>query len=158
MSEQEPSYQLNVSRIFAAPPRAVYRAFVTADLLAEWLPPAGWSTRPDQVEVDAQPGGRLSYTVTSTHDPARRIVTSAAFEEVGEDRLLVWSEDVRPEPTAVQAAGAVRVELHDEPGSATRLELRAGPYSEAGEIDAREFWNLASGRLDLVLERTSSAV
>jgi uncharacterized protein YndB with AHSA1/START domain len=158
MSEREPSYQLNVSRIFTAPPRAVYRAFVSPELLADWLPPAGWSVRPEQVEIDARPGGRLRYTVTDTHDAAHRIVTSAVFEEAADGRLLAWSEEVRPEPAAMETAGMVRVELHEEPGGVTRLELRAGPYTEAGEIEAREFWNLASGRLDLVLERTSSAV
>ncbi|HXW43459.1 MAG TPA: SRPBCC domain-containing protein [Streptosporangiaceae bacterium] len=158
MSEREPSYELNVSRIFTAPPRAVYLAFVSADLLAEWLPPAGWSAQREQVEIDARPGGRLRYTVTSTRDAARRIVTSAVFDEVEEGRLLAWSEEVRPEPAALEAAEAVRVELHEEPGGSTRLELRAGPYTEAGEIEAREFWNLASGRLDLVLEHSSSGV
>jgi len=158
MSQREPSYQLNVSRIFTAPPQAVYRAFVSPGLLAEWLAPAGWSVQPEQVEIDARPGGRLRYTVTSMRDPARRIVTSAVFEEVEAGRLLAWSAEVRPEPSALETAGAVRVELFDQPGGTTRLELRAGPYTEAGEIEAREFWNLASGRLDVVLEHLSSGV
>jgi len=158
MSEQEPSYQLNVSRIFDAPPRDVYRAFLDPGLLAEWLAPAGWHMLAGQVEVDAQPGGSLRYTVVSSHDPAQRAATSAVFSRVAADRLLAWSSEIRPAPAAREKARALAVGLHEEPGGTTRLELRAGPYTEAGEIDAREFWNLAFGRLDMLLEHTASSV
>jgi uncharacterized protein YndB with AHSA1/START domain len=158
MSEQEPSYQLSVSRIFSAPRAAVYRAFMDTGQLCEWLAPAGWTIRPDQVEIDPRPGGRLSYTAASAHDPTLRTATSAVFGRVSEGRLFACRGEVRPKPAAIEMARALAIELHDEPGGMTRLELRAGPYTEAGEIDAREFWNLAFGRLDVLLEHTSSSV
>jgi len=158
MSDQEPSYQLSVSRIFSAPPAAVYHAFTDPGQLCEWLAPAGWSIRPDQVEIDPRPGGRLSYTAVSTHDPTLRTATSAVFGRVSPGRLFACSGEVRPQPAAAQAASALAIALHDEHGGATRIELRAGPYTEAGEIDAREFWNLAFGRLDVLLKTVSSTV
>jgi uncharacterized protein YndB with AHSA1/START domain len=158
VSDQEPSYQLNVSRIFSAPREAVYRAFTDPGQLSEWLAPAGWSIGPDQVEIDPKPGGQLSYTATSTRDPTLRTATSAEFGRVSEGRLFACSGEIRPQPAAAEMARALAIALHDERGGATRLELRAGPYTEAGEIDAREFWNLAFGRLDVLLEHMSSAV
>ena len=150
---QEASYQLNLSRIFGVAPRAVYRAFVEPDLLAAWFPRAGWSMPPEQAEIDPRPGGRMRYVLVSTHDPVQRMVSSAKFSSADEDRLLAWTKEPSSAGSARQAPAArsVQVELVPEPHGTTRLELREGPFSEAAEIDARECWNCAFGRLDRAL-------
>jgi uncharacterized protein YndB with AHSA1/START domain len=150
--DRSPSYELNISRIFAAPRDAVYRAFAGADLLAEWLIPSGWSMHSDQIEIDAQPGGGLRYEFVNADDPGQRMTTSAQFGVVVPDELLTWTEVTAGDPAAGYSAYTTRVELHEEPGSKTRLELRQGPYTEAGETDAREWWNGAFSRLDSLLE------
>ncbi|MGH3407256.1 MAG: hypothetical protein ACRDRJ_32860, partial [Streptosporangiaceae bacterium] len=40
IGRQEPAYQLDVSRISAAPPQAVRRAFTDSDLRGQWVPTA----------------------------------------------------------------------------------------------------------------------
>jgi uncharacterized protein YndB with AHSA1/START domain len=153
MNDQEVTYQLNVSRIFGAMPPAVYRAFVEPRLLAVWFPRSGWSMPPEQAEIDPRPGGRLRYVLVSTHEPVGHIVRSAEFSAAQEDRLLAWTW----ESSSGRGAGAavpahtVEVEFLPEPHRTTRLELREEPFSEAAEIDARECWNCAFGRLDRAL-------
>jgi hypothetical protein len=68
--------------------------------------------------------------------------------------LLTWAERsgqaAESEPAVPRT---VRVQLHDEPGGKTRLDLLAGPYSEARESEARAWWDSAFSHLDNVLER-----
>ena len=152
MNDRQVSYQLDISRIFGRTPPAVYRAFVEPSLLAVWFPRTGWSMPPQQAEIDPRPGGRLRYVLVSTHEPVGHVVRSAVFSDVQEDRLLAWTREPSG-ATAGEAAPAhtVRVEFFPEPHGTTRLELREEPFSEAAEIDARECWNCAFGRLDRVL-------
>jgi uncharacterized protein YndB with AHSA1/START domain len=150
---QQASYQLNLSRIFGVVPSAVYRAFIEPGLLAAWFPRAGWSIPPEQAEIDPRPGGRLRYVMVSMHDPVQRSVRSAEFSAADEDRLLAWTQVRSPGGAARQARAArtVHVEFFPESHGTTRLELREGPFSEAAEMDARECWNCAFGRLDRAL-------
>jgi len=156
MDSQDVTYELDISRIFGVPPPTVYRAFVEPCLLAAWFPRSGWSMPPQQAEIDPRPGGRLRYVLVSTHEPAGHVVRSAVFSHAQEDRLLAWTLESAPGSSAGTSGGAapahtVEVELVPEPHRTTRLELREGPFSEAAEIDARECWNAAFGRLDRVL-------
>jgi uncharacterized protein YndB with AHSA1/START domain len=153
VNDGEVTYQLNLSRIFGVPPPAVYRAFIEPRLLAVWFPRSGWSMPPEQAEIDPRPGGRLRYVLVSTHEPAGHIVRSAKFSTTQEDRLLAWTWESSASGKAGEAVPAhtVEVEFVSEPHRTTRLELREEPFSEAAEIDARECWNCAFGRLDRVL-------
>ncbi len=125
MNAQEPAYELEVSRIFNAPPTAVRRAFTDPGRRAKWLPAASLPV-PDPTES-------------------------------AEDGSLMWTEHPAPSSGAADGTGStdrtVRVELGDEPGGMTLLELRAGPYDEAGEGDARAWWDSAFSHLDTELER-----
>jgi uncharacterized protein YndB with AHSA1/START domain len=153
MTDQEVTYQLNMSRIFGAPPAAVYRAFVEPSLLAVWFPRSGWSMPPQQAEIDPRPGGMLHYLLVSTHEPVGHIVRSAEFSDAQEARLLAWTWKSSARGGAGEAVPAhtVEVEFLSESHRTTRLELREEPFSEAAEIDARECWNCAFGRLDRAL-------
>ncbi|HUB38389.1 MAG TPA: SRPBCC domain-containing protein [Streptosporangiaceae bacterium] len=153
MHDQEVIYQLNMSRIFGMPPRAVYRAFVQPRLLAVWFPRSGWSMPPEQAEIDPRPGGKLRYVLVSTHEPVGHRVRSAEFSAAQEDTLLAWTWEPSSRGRAGGAGPAhtVEVEFIPEPHRTTRLELREEPFSEAAEIDARECWNCAFGRLDRAL-------
>jgi uncharacterized protein YndB with AHSA1/START domain len=153
MNDHEVTYQLNMSRIFGVTPPAVYRAFVEPRLLAVWFPRSGWSMPPQQAEIDPRPGGRLRYVLVSTHEPVGHVVRSAKFSDVQEDRLLAWSWEPSSGGSTGKAAPAhtVEVEFFPESHGTTRLELREEPFSEAAEIDARECWNCAFGRLDRAL-------
>ena len=57
---------VRLHRVLAAPPERVYRAFLDADAMAKWLPPAGFTCKVQQ--MDARVGGtfRMSFTNFST--------------------------------------------------------------------------------------------
>jgi uncharacterized protein YndB with AHSA1/START domain len=152
MNDHQVTYQLNMSRIFGVTPPGVYRAFIEPRLLAVWFPRSGWSMPPQQAEIDPRPGGRLRYVLVSTHEPVGHVVRSAEFSDVRQDRLLAWrwlsSGGGAGEAAPVHT---VEVEFFPESHGTTRLELREEPFSEAAEIDARECWNCAFGRLDRAL-------
>jgi uncharacterized protein YndB with AHSA1/START domain len=57
---------VRLHRVIAAPPEKVYRAFLDADALAQWLPPNGFTARVHH--LDAKVGGtfRMSFTNFTT--------------------------------------------------------------------------------------------
>jgi hypothetical protein len=120
MNCQEPTYELEVSRIFGAPPSAVRRAFTDPELRAQWFP------------TDGRPMPDLS--------------------ESAEDASLTWAEQGSSGEVPLGSASMVRVELRDEPGGRALLKLKAGPYNEARETDARAWWNSAFSHLDTMLD------
>jgi len=152
MEDQPARYQLNLSRIFPAPRQALCRAFTDPGLLARWFCPAGWSMPPDQVEVDARPGGSMRYTLVSAEDPSHRMTVPAQYTAVSEGELVAWTQETDEDAGCGGQDRTLRVEFHDEPRGKTRVELRQGPYTEADEIDAREWWNIAFSHLDLLME------
>jgi uncharacterized protein YndB with AHSA1/START domain len=114
------------SRIVAASPDAVYRAFSTAESLMAWLPPGGMSGR--ALAYDFRPDGR--YRIELTYDdaarcgagkttartdvsagsflalePPRRIIQTVEFESndsaFAGQMLMTWSFEAVPEGTRV---------------------------------------------------------
>ena len=73
--------------MIAAPPEKVYAAFVDADALAAWLPPAGKSGRFGR--FDLPPGG--SYRMVLTYaDPATSRGKTTANSDVVEGSVFGW--------------------------------------------------------------------
>jgi uncharacterized protein YndB with AHSA1/START domain len=50
-------------RVLTAPPERIYRAFLTADAMAKWLPPHGFTGHVHQ--MDAKVGGKYRMTFTN---------------------------------------------------------------------------------------------
>ena len=57
----------------------------------------------------------------------------------------------RPGSPVAAEPGLLRVELYDERGGKTRLELLQGPFTQDQEATARAWWDSAFSRLDDVL-------
>jgi uncharacterized protein YndB with AHSA1/START domain len=55
---EKPSYDIELTRVFEAPPERVYQAFTDPDLFARWYGPVGFPVDPETVEIDARVGGR----------------------------------------------------------------------------------------------------
>lgn len=57
---------VRLHRVLRAPPERIYRAFLTADAMAKWLPPNGFTGRVHH--MDAKVGGtfRMSFTNFTT--------------------------------------------------------------------------------------------
>ena len=84
---------IRLHRVLHAPPERVYRAFTTAEALAKWLPPHGFTCKVH--ELDARVGGkyRMSFTnLGSGHShsfggvflelvPGQRVVHTDRFDD-----------------------------------------------------------------------------
>ncbi|HWI39659.1 MAG TPA: SRPBCC family protein [Burkholderiales bacterium] len=84
---------IRLHRVLHAPPERVYRAFTTAEALAKWLPPHGFTCKVH--ELDARIGGkyRMSFTnLGSGHShsfggvflelvPGQRVVHTDRFDD-----------------------------------------------------------------------------
>jgi uncharacterized protein YndB with AHSA1/START domain len=148
----EPTYELEISRVFDAPRELVYQAFVDPDQLAQWFGPVGYMVPRDTVEVDARPGGYQRFVMVNADNPSERSPIDATFTEVIENELLVGEQKVEGIPGFEGIARmTLRVEFHEEPGGKTRLELRQGPFSRQLEANSREGWNSSFGKLDDLL-------
>jgi len=57
-----PTGTVRLHRVLRAPPERIYRAFLTADAMAKWLPPNGFTCKVHH--MDARVGGtfRMSFT------------------------------------------------------------------------------------------------
>ena len=95
---------IRLHRVLHAPPERVYRAFTTAEALAKWLPPHGFTCKVH--ELDARVGGkyRMSFTnLGSGHShsfggvflelvPGQRVVHTDRFDDAnlpGEMRTTI---------------------------------------------------------------------
>lgn len=68
------------SRMIAASPREVFRAFVEPHAIIRWLPPAGASAVLE--EFDPRPGGAFRMTLTFDHDGSTKRKTSQSSDTV----------------------------------------------------------------------------
>jgi len=57
----EHPYDIEITRVFDAPPERVYQAFTDPDQFARWYGPVGFPVQRDTVEVDARVGGRQRF-------------------------------------------------------------------------------------------------
>lgn len=123
------------SRVIAAPPEKVYAAFVDADALKAWLPPAGMSGRFER--FDPHPGGSYRMVLTYGDAPASG-GKATADSDIVEARYI----DMVPGIRVVQAVDFVS----DDPSYAgtmtmsweftgvdggTRVDIRADDVPDA---------------------------
>ena len=56
------SNDVRLHRVLKAPPARVYRAFVEADALCQWLPPYGYTAKMHEFSAKVGGGYRMSFT------------------------------------------------------------------------------------------------
>jgi len=141
---------IQITRIFDAPRKLVYRAFTDPGQLAQWFGPVGCSVPRDSVEIDARVGGHLRFVMTG---PDVRSTVDATFTEVVENQLLSAEMEAAGVPGVTGSLRVhLRLEFHDEGNGKTRLELRQGPFA-AGQLgaDTRSGWESSFTKLDALL-------
>lgn len=107
-------------RVLRAPPERIYQAFITADALAKWLPPQGFTAHVHA--LDARVGGRfrMSFTQFSTGhghgfggeylqmEPGRLLRYTDQFDDPGLPGLLTVTVKLTP------GIGGTRVDIRQE--------------------------------------------
>ena len=117
------AHELVIERAFAAPRDAVFRAWVSPEVLRRW-----WGAGPDwtspAVEIDLRPGGRYRL---SMQDPSGTVRTvGGEYVEVDPPRRLVYTWAWETHGAANDAPTLVTVEFHE--GGAGRDHRRPHPH------------------------------
>jgi uncharacterized protein YndB with AHSA1/START domain len=148
---ETPPYDIEITRVFDAPPERVYQAFTDPDQFVEWYGPVGFPVDRDTVELDARVGGRQLFAMVSDADPSMRTGFDGRFIDVVQNVLLssrrAWDGipgQAGPWPSNL------RVEFFDYDGK-TRLVVREGPHP-AGTADlGRQAWEMMLPKLESLL-------
>lgn len=148
---ETPTYDVHISRWFAAPPELVYRAFVDPQQLAQWFGPLQFVVPLSSVDVDPTPGGHWRMTMVDKDDPEAVAPISATFTEIVENQLIVGYELTRGFPGLEDGTKVtMSVEFVPENGG-TRLELHQGPLPEAMKEAARVGWQQSLYKLEALM-------
>lgn len=145
------TFDVNISRYFAASPELVYRAFTDPEQLAQWFGPLMFTVPLASVDVDARAGGHWRMTMVGKDNPEWSSPVDATFTEVVENKLLVGYEITKDFPGLEDGTRmTLSIEFIPE-GDGTRLEINQGPMP----VEMREMsvvgWNQSFHKLDGLL-------
>jgi uncharacterized protein YndB with AHSA1/START domain len=148
---ETPPYDVEITRIFDAPPARVYQAFTDPDQFAEWYGPAGFPVDRDSVELDARVGGRHRFAMVSETDPSMRTGFDGRFTEVVQNVVLSSRGAWDGIPGQAEAwPSNLRVEFQDHDGK-TRLVVREGPHPPGSADLGRQAWEMMLPKLESLL-------
>lgn len=92
MTDQQPGAgELTFTRVFDAPRDLVFRCLIEPEHLTHFWGPAGVSTPPDKISVDARPGGVFESVMVNDADGSEyrmRVI----YDEVVAPERLVWTD------------------------------------------------------------------
>ncbi|MET8364525.1 SRPBCC domain-containing protein [Micromonospora sp. NPDC049580] len=144
--------QLVISRVFDAPRKLVYQAFIDPDHLAAWWGPIGNSLPRDEIEFDVRPGGFQRWTEVNAATPDLRVHVHVDLTDVADGELLegVMHVSGRLQEGIEPFETRLRVEFHDESDGRTRLEIRQW-LPEHLTQPSEEGWRQAFTKLDAAL-------
>jgi uncharacterized protein YndB with AHSA1/START domain len=91
MTEAITAHEITIRRVLDAPREAVWDAWTRPEQLAAWWGPSGWSTPPQNVEIDLRPGGVMRITSVSEEDGSE-MTTVGTLSEVVEPERLAFEE------------------------------------------------------------------
>ena len=87
------SSEIEITRVYAAPPQLVWNAWTEPAQLAAWWGKRGWTARLDSVELDVRPGGRFRVTTVNDQNGSE-MTNEGTYTEVDEPRRLAFGESV----------------------------------------------------------------
>lgn len=90
--------EITITRVYAAPREAVWRAWTEPEQIAAWWGKRGWHTPLESVTLDVRPGGAFRLTSISDAD-GREMRHDGVYREVVAPERLVFAE--------LRAGGAV---------------------------------------------------
>ncbi|HST43666.1 MAG TPA: SRPBCC domain-containing protein [Luteimonas sp.] len=143
---------LRVTRHIAAPPEAVWTAYV--ERTTEWFTPRPWST--PAVDFDLRPGGRANVTMAAPDGTT--VAYQGVFLEVVPNRRLV-STGAMTEGWHPQAGDMpfVRIDTFEPEGDGTRYTAEARHWDSGVAARHRDMgfdtgWGAAADQLAALVE------
>jgi uncharacterized protein YndB with AHSA1/START domain len=146
--DQDPT-AIRIERTYAAPAKAVFEAWTSAEMLRRWYPPgADWDT--PVAEVDLRVGGRLRIVMRSPI--GEEFGGGGEYREMEPTRLVfTWAWD-RPDVGA--GTQLVEVDLTEHPnGTTTVVMINRGLADEQSRESHREGWEGSFDNLDRLFSR-----
>ena len=155
----DPDLDLEFTRVIAAPPSAVWRAWTEPDLLRQWFLPAPFALRVDRLDV--YPGGGL-VTSMSEDGASFQPHIDAAILAVEPGSRLVWTNAIdsewRPQqPQPVPLTTDIRLLEHPD-GTDYRAIVRHGRREDRDRhVDLGFFpgWEMVTDQLAALLSATA---
>jgi len=145
------TFDVNISRYFAASPELVYRAFTDPEQLAQWFGPLMFTVPLSSVDVDARAGGHWRMAMVGKDNPEWSSPVDVTFTEVIENRLLVGYEITKDFP-GLEDGTRMTLSIEFIPdGDGTRLEINQGPMPEEMREMSVVGWNQSFHKLDGLL-------
>jgi uncharacterized protein YndB with AHSA1/START domain len=127
---------LELDRIVPAPRARVFSAFTTADQLAQWWGPKGFTI--PSIDFEARAGG--SYRIEMRPPEGEPFFLAGVFRAVEPPERLAFTF-AWEEPDPDDSETLVELSLHDR-GDSTELALRQGPFrTEARRNLHRDGWS-----------------
>lgn len=116
--------ELEVTRVFDAPPRIVFAAWTRPDLFRQWWMPKSVGIPIHSCEMDVRTGG--GYRLGFLMDDGQVMEFFGKYLEVVPDQRLVWTND--------EGAGAVTTVTFEARGEQTLLTYR-DRFPTAADLD-----------------------
>jgi uncharacterized protein YndB with AHSA1/START domain len=122
---------LTLTRVIAAPPEKVFRAWIEPEAMKRWFAPSDAFTVPE-VETDPRVGG--AYRIVMLAPDGERHCVRGVYREMTPPRRLVftWAWESTPERESL-----VTVELKAQAGK-TQLMLKHEQFADAEARDKHE--------------------
>lgn len=147
----EPTRDLGIERLIAAPLAVVWRCLSQAQHLARWWVPEPLSIA--EMDLDPRPGGRFGYVMVMPGDVRERMEMMILAAE--QDRRLVFTDMMTAGfvPVAQPFMGfAAELTLTPAPGGtlyrATARHARAEDAARHAQMGFAEGWGTVAGQLD----------
>lgn len=150
----DPALDLVLERVIDVPPRAVWAAWTTPDLLRRWFCPLPWTV--SDCEIDLRPGGMFRTTMRSPE--GKEFPNLGCWLEIVPERRLVWTDTLLPGFRPGPHPFITAVITMEPQGTGTRyaamaLHRDAAEMKRHEEMGFREGWGAALEQL-VALART----
>lgn len=123
--ETAPPAELMITRMFNAPPSAVYDAWTKADLLKQWFAPQPWKV--SQAELDVRPGG--ASLIVMDDGEGNQFPSRGVYLDVVENERIVFTDAYTEAWQPSQKAFATMIVTFEEVEGGTRYTARARHWS-----------------------------
>ena len=140
---------IEVSRVIEAPAERIYKAFLDADALAKFSPPAGYTARYDH--ADGEVGGTYRGTFTSL-DKSEEHSFGGEYVELVPHERIVQTDEFETDAPEMQSEMTVTITL-EEVEDGTQVTVRQeGIPKPIPEEDAATGWGMSLENLARLVE------
>ena len=141
-------YALEISRVFAAPPSLVFKAFTKPEHMVRWWGPQNFSTTVEKLEF--REGGSYRFTIHGPND--RHHGMSGIFREIVEPKKIIFTFAWVDEKGEPGNETLITITINPE-GAKTRLIFRQAPFDDAKNRDSHaEGWGEVLDKLAPLLD------